>query len=84
MAPNLHWPDTMFSYDHGTGVMYTCDGEGSRQATVLPPGWQGCKQRSIRPVVYMLLPVKLYPLLPRLPAPPPCSLWHALLLGGPV
>jgi hypothetical protein len=20
MAPNLHWPDTMFSYDHATGV----------------------------------------------------------------
>ncbi|KAI7837261.1 hypothetical protein COHA_008875 [Chlorella ohadii] len=28
MAPNLHWPDTMFSYDHGTGVMYTCDAFG--------------------------------------------------------
>ena len=32
MAPNLHWPDTMFSYDHGTGVMYTCDGECRRKA----------------------------------------------------
>ena len=20
MAPNLHWPDTMFSFDHGTGA----------------------------------------------------------------
>ena len=29
MAPNLHWPDTMFSFDHGTGVMYTCDAFGS-------------------------------------------------------
>mmetsp|Transcript_9557 Transcript_9557/g.20353 ORF Transcript_9557/g.20353 Transcript_9557/m.20353 type:complete len:623 (+) Transcript_9557:94-1962(+) len=28
MAPNLHWPDTMFSYDHGTGIMYTCDAFG--------------------------------------------------------
>ena len=28
MAPNLHWPDTMFSFDHGTGVMYTCDAFG--------------------------------------------------------
>lgn len=28
MAPNLHWPDTMFSYDHATGVMYTCDAFG--------------------------------------------------------
>ncbi|OKH19334.1 diflavin flavoprotein [[Limnothrix rosea] IAM M-220] len=24
-APNLHWPDTIFSYDHGTGILYTCD-----------------------------------------------------------
>lgn len=28
MAPNLHWPDTMFSYDHATRVMYTCDAFG--------------------------------------------------------
>lgn len=28
MAPNLHWPDTMFSFDHGTGIMYTCDAFG--------------------------------------------------------
>lgn len=28
MAPNLHWPDTMFSFDHATGVMYTCDAFG--------------------------------------------------------
>lgn len=28
MAPNLHWPDTMFSYDHGTRVMFTCDAFG--------------------------------------------------------
>lgn len=28
MAPNLHWPDTMFSYDHGTGVLFTCDAFG--------------------------------------------------------
>jgi flavorubredoxin len=20
MAPNLHWPDTIFSFDHGTGA----------------------------------------------------------------
>lgn len=32
MAPNLHWPDTMFSFDHATGVMYTCDGEGRARA----------------------------------------------------
>ena len=24
-APNLHWPDTMLTYDHGTQILYTCD-----------------------------------------------------------
>jgi flavorubredoxin/flavin reductase (DIM6/NTAB) family NADH-FMN oxidoreductase RutF len=24
-APNLHWPDTMLTYDSGTQVLYTCD-----------------------------------------------------------
>ncbi|WP_017301021.1 diflavin flavoprotein [Nodosilinea nodulosa] len=24
-APNLHWPDTMLTYDGSTGVLYTCD-----------------------------------------------------------
>ncbi len=24
-ATNLHWPDTMFTYDHGTGILFTCD-----------------------------------------------------------
>jgi len=27
-APNLHWPDTIFSYDHSTNVLYTCDAFG--------------------------------------------------------
>ncbi len=27
-APNLHWPDTIFSYDNGTNVLYTCDAFG--------------------------------------------------------
>ncbi len=27
-APNLHWPDTIFSYDHGTETLYTCDAFG--------------------------------------------------------
>ncbi|MFN5195183.1 MAG: diflavin flavoprotein [Cyanobacteriota bacterium] len=27
-APNLHWPDTIFSFDHGTGLLYTCDAFG--------------------------------------------------------
>lgn len=24
-APNLHWPDTIFTYDAGTRILYTCD-----------------------------------------------------------
>lgn len=24
-APNLHWPDTIFTYDHKTQVLFTCD-----------------------------------------------------------
>ena len=27
-APNLHWPDTIFSFDHGTQILYTCDAFG--------------------------------------------------------
>ncbi len=27
-APNLHWPDTIFSYDHKTQVLFTCDAFG--------------------------------------------------------
>ena len=27
-APNLHWPDTIFTYDRHTQVMYTCDAFG--------------------------------------------------------
>jgi flavorubredoxin/flavin reductase (DIM6/NTAB) family NADH-FMN oxidoreductase RutF len=27
-APNLHWPDTIFSYDSKTKVMFTCDAFG--------------------------------------------------------
>jgi len=27
-APNLHWPDTIFSYDRQTQVLYTCDAFG--------------------------------------------------------
>ncbi len=28
IAPNLHWPDTMFSYDHASQIMFTCDAFG--------------------------------------------------------
>ncbi|MGF1589346.1 MAG: diflavin flavoprotein [Pleurocapsa sp.] len=27
-APNLHWPDTIFTYDYKTHVLYTCDAFG--------------------------------------------------------
>ena len=27
-APNLHWPDTIFSFDYATGTLYTCDAFG--------------------------------------------------------
>ncbi len=27
-TPNLHWPDTIFSFDHGTKILYTCDAFG--------------------------------------------------------
>ncbi|PNK03295.1 diflavin flavoprotein A [Cylindrospermopsis raciborskii S07] len=28
MAPNLHWPDTIFSFDYHTETLYTCDAFG--------------------------------------------------------
>ncbi|MEL7083184.1 MAG: diflavin flavoprotein [Cyanobacteria bacterium J06597_1] len=28
LAPNLHWPDTIFSFDIATGILYTCDAFG--------------------------------------------------------
>ncbi|MEM7757731.1 MAG: diflavin flavoprotein [Cyanobacteria bacterium P01_A01_bin.40] len=27
-APNLHWPDTIFTYDYQTQILYTCDAFG--------------------------------------------------------
>ncbi|MDJ0571113.1 MAG: diflavin flavoprotein [Pleurocapsa sp. MO_192.B19] len=27
-APNLHWPDTIFTYDYKTKILYTCDAFG--------------------------------------------------------
>ena len=32
-APNLHWPDTIFTYDHKTGILYTCDAFGAHYCT---------------------------------------------------
>ncbi|NEQ99895.1 MAG: MBL fold metallo-hydrolase [Cyanothece sp. SIO2G6] len=28
LAPNLHWPDTIFTYDHSTQILFTCDAFG--------------------------------------------------------
>eukprot|EP00892_Ulva_mutabilis_P002661 jgi/Ulvmu1/12396/UM009_0042.1 len=36
LAPNLHWPDSMFSLDRATGIMYTCDAFGSHYCTEDP------------------------------------------------
>lgn len=33
IAPNLHWPDTAFTYDHGTHILYTCDAFGLHYCT---------------------------------------------------
>ncbi|KAH9308362.1 hypothetical protein KI387_036273 [Taxus chinensis] len=35
MAPNLHWPDTMFTLDHGTKVLFTCDAFGMHYCSEL-------------------------------------------------
>ena len=32
-APNLHWPDTMFSFDEASGIMFTCDAFGAHYCT---------------------------------------------------
>lgn len=36
IAPNLHWPDTMFSYDRKSRVMYTCDAFGLHYCSTDP------------------------------------------------
>lgn len=36
LAPNLHWPDTMFSFDRGSGVLFTCDAFGSHYCSPDP------------------------------------------------
>lgn len=33
MAPNLHWPDSMFTYDKASGMMFTCDAFGMHYCT---------------------------------------------------
>ena len=32
-APNLHWPDTIFTYDHKTQTLFTCDAFGAHFCT---------------------------------------------------
>ncbi len=32
-APNLHWPDTMMTFDHATSILYTCDIFGMHYCT---------------------------------------------------
>ncbi len=32
-APNLHWPDTIFSFDRQTQILYTCDAFGMHYCT---------------------------------------------------
>lgn len=45
-APNLHWPDTMFTLDRGTGVMYTCDAFGMHYCSETVRAMYGCKSAS--------------------------------------
>lgn len=33
MAPNLHWPDTMFTLDRKSGILFTCDAFGMHYCT---------------------------------------------------
>jgi flavorubredoxin/flavin reductase (DIM6/NTAB) family NADH-FMN oxidoreductase RutF len=33
IAPNLHWPDTIFSFDHQTQILFTCDAFGLHYCT---------------------------------------------------
>jgi flavorubredoxin/flavin reductase (DIM6/NTAB) family NADH-FMN oxidoreductase RutF len=33
IAPNLHWPDTIFTFDHHTKTLYTCDAFGMHYCT---------------------------------------------------
>ena len=54
-APNLHWPDTMFTLDKGTGVMYTCDAFGMHYCSeVVSQGrWRSVHVR--RPIDLLIL-----------------------------
>eukprot|EP00438_Fugacium_kawagutii_P028986 Skav211308 [mRNA] locus=scaffold3605:34076:39426:+ [translate_table: standard] len=43
IAPNLHWPDTMFTFDHKTGVLFTCDAFGMHYCSEHPEDVEGVK-----------------------------------------
>ena len=36
LAPNLHWPDTMFTYDKHSGALFTCDAFGAHLCSSQP------------------------------------------------
>ena len=35
MAPNLHWPDTMYTLAQEDGILFTCDSFGAHYALSL-------------------------------------------------
>lgn len=35
-APNLHWPDTIFTYDRGSQILFTCDAFGMHYCSDSP------------------------------------------------
>jgi len=44
IAPNLHWPDTMFTFDHKTGILYTCDAFGMHYCSDYLEDVEGVKE----------------------------------------
>lgn len=44
IAPNLHWPDTMFTFDHKTGTLFTCDAFGMHYCSDHPEDVEGVKE----------------------------------------
>ena len=44
IAPNLHWPDTMFTFDHKTGILFTCDAFGMHYCSDHPEDAEGVQE----------------------------------------
>ena len=44
IAPNLHWPDTMFTFDHKTGILFTCDAFGMHYCSDYLEDVEGVKE----------------------------------------